>query len=132
MDPYSVTKLPDEPIILAVLSEAFKLAQHQGMPSAAISDLLDAADEPCYLIIDLLAARPPTIEQIIPVANRSVRGTPRQSFLRHANMREFLIVTESTLFAFAARSLQSDVFGNINVQVFATRDEALAYARSGA
>ena len=126
--PFTIQKLPDEPIILATLSSAYRLADHAGLPTAAITTLLEEADAPCYLIFDLRDIKPPSVDQIIQVANRSSRGS--ESLLHHDKIKQAILVSTSKIVELAAKGLRHDVFGNVNILVLPTVDEALAYARS--
>ena len=123
---FSHAKLTDEPIITAVLEDSFHPDDLTSLLEEA-AGLLDEADEPCYYITAVGNGRWP-LEELIRGANTASRGT--RALLHHPMMKELVVVTESKVIEVFVKGLRHDVFGNVKVQAFLTKDEALVYARS--
>jgi hypothetical protein len=115
-----------EPIIIHTILDTWDT--RSDLPNAASEAMqaLDSAQEPLYYITDLLnVPKSLSLSDLIWGANYAARTT-----LRHPNIKEYLVVTESSLVSLAMKGLSSEAFGKVSVRLFATREDALAYARS--
>ncbi len=120
--PFTLQKLPDEPIILYTLVNYNY--EEDGLISTQIAQqLLDEQTGPVFLIADMREAHP-GFDDMIKAVNISAR---QFNLFRHPNVCETLIVTRESLIALAAKGLDSAVFGKVKLRVFGTLDEAIAY-----
>ncbi len=69
-----------------------------------------------------------SMNELIEVTNWLARD--ETSSWRHPNLRQVLLVTQDNLTRIAAKGMNSELFGNMNIAVFTTLDDALAHARS--
>ncbi|MBN1313346.1 MAG: hypothetical protein JXB30_18210 [Anaerolineae bacterium] len=129
MSELKVEKLPDEPIVVVWLSSSVhidSLEIYQERTHQTI-ELLDSMEEPVYYVYDLSEAKL-NIAEIVLGANKGAGSSA--SSLRHPNVKEVLVVTQSNLIKLAAKGLNTEIFGFVPVSVFDTLDEALEYAHS--
>lgn len=122
---YTIEKLPEEPIIILV-HEGQQDPQEIDEAADEIVPLLDAQPEPVFLVLDIrgLAIR---LEDMPAAAAKATRGSGAP--LHHPNIRENLIVSSSGLVRLGAQGLRSATFGNVNVRVFETPEQAIDYCR---
>jgi hypothetical protein len=123
---YTVKKLPGEPIIYCWMSETWKASE---LPAVfeQVAVILDVSSEPLILItsaqnIDL------TLDDMIATASFAAGGS--DSLLHHPKLQEFIFVTTVRKLQLAAKTLDSDAFGNVPVKIFDSEDEAFVYARA--
>ena len=125
---YTVEKFPKEPIVLQVLHADYRYADEGTQSANAIFDILEAQNEPIYLIMDLRDAAF-SMDDILQGSSAVMQ---QRQLLKHPNIIENIIVTESRFMKLVVQGFNSPVFGNVKFQVFDSRDAALAYARTQA
>ncbi len=125
--PYSIEKLPGEPIILTSVTSAF--SAHNGLVEllAEARRELDNATTPLYNVVDLTQSTM-GLDDVILASNSVARG--EESVWHHPKVKQMVIVSKTALIKLAAAGLNSAVFGRLNVKVFGTCDEALAFCRT--
>ena len=120
-------KLPDEPIIISVLSSSFSIGEDMAPIMAEVTALLEEANTPCYYVSDVRKIQI-GLDDLLQGTSMASRGS--QALLHHPLVKEFLLVTDSKVLEMAGKGLRHDVFGNVNIRVFQSMEAALAYARS--
>jgi hypothetical protein len=126
MDSYTVEKVPDAPAILVVVRQNWSTATDAPAVLSKVEAMLDASDEPLYYMSDVREA-PFNIADIIQIAN-IVKQARR--VLQHPNLKGIIAISPLKLIELAAKGMSSDAFGNIDVRVLETVEEALDYART--
>ena len=89
--------------------------------------LFNSVSEPVVLILDVTQAEV-ELDGIMRGASSVYRGD--SPLFRHPNVRQILQVSNNPAFEMAARGLDSEVFGDVKIEVFHTLKEALNYARA--
>jgi hypothetical protein len=133
---YSSHQLPGEPILIVTLYADFDLATEGAIIEAERIALLEAAQEPLYVILDLSQIEL-SLDDIVKGSNMLVRGVslaPRSeqngiSIFNHANLRQLIFVSGSRVIKLAASGMNYPVFGGQDVVVFASVEEALEHCR---
>ncbi len=126
---FKIEMLPDEPIVVITLGEDFNVEADTPAISRQYIELVEAASQPVYLIIDFRPARKAlSVASIIAGANLSAKG--EVPFFNHPLNKEVIWVATSEVMKMAAKGLNTDIFGKLKVSVFETLEEALSYARS--
>ncbi len=123
--PYTIEVLPGEPILVEVWQKDFEMGSHAAKFLTDITKVLDEAQEPMTNIVDMRLASV-GLDDVILGANLATRLT---AFTKHPKLRRSIFVTTSKMIALAARGLNSPVFGNRQVYVCDTVEEAIAKAR---
>ena len=123
---YHIEKLPGKPIIIAALQADFKIANDWEEFISKLMALLDDQPEPVFYISDLRQASF-SFDDLLTGTNLATRGS--SAVLKHPNVRENLVITTSSMLKLAAKGLNSVTFGNIDVKVFDSVEEALAYCQ---
>lgn len=123
---YRAVRRAGEPIVLDEIGADYAMSEHSEQNSAEILAILEAAEQPLFFIFELSQANF-SLDDIMSGASRGARST--QGLLRHPNMRQMVVVTQSRLLKLAAVGMKSATFGRLNVKVCSTLDEALAYCR---
>lgn len=126
---FTIEVFPDEPILLCTFHQDFDMIGSLTLLSDQCNEALDAASEPLYMISDTLAYTF-SVTALIAGANAATKGIKPPFF--HPNVRKVVWVTDSRLLELGARGMNSPAFGNIDIEVFHTLEEALEYCRSGA
>ncbi len=124
---YHTEKLPDEPIILTIMSPQFSIARHMVSSDATTRVILDAAAEPLFLVVDMTEVTL-SYSDLMFAGNQGAKG--EKPLWHHPMLRQMVLVTRSRLLSVGAKALNSPVFGNLDVRAFPTREEALAYCRA--
>jgi hypothetical protein len=124
--PYTLEKLPDEPILLSVMGEAYDVGRDAPAACQQLFDLLETMDVPVFLVVD---ARKLTADFGDVVAGLGTATRKGVAVLRHPNIQEIVLVTTSGLVSMGAKALGQLQYGGLRSSVFETLDEALAYAR---
>ena len=124
---YSIEKLPGDPVIIGMFSDGFSVANHLEPFLDELKGLLDDQAEPVYYVV-ILDGLSLSLEDLLVSTNVSSRGD--NPALHHPNLRGTIAVTDSKMIKLAAKGMNSDLFGNLRVDVFETAEEALAFVRS--
>jgi hypothetical protein len=126
--PFTLHRLPDEPILTLILSEHYSVSQDIGASTAAVKTCLDQADQPLYYILDLSHLKA-GLDDVMLAASHSARGeTP---LWHHPSIREIIFVSQAPLMKASVKGLKSAAFGNLErAKAFTSLDEALRYCRS--
>lgn len=133
---YSSHQLPDEPILMVTLNADFDLAAEAAIIENERITLLEAAQEPLYVILDMSQVEF-SLDDLITATNMLVRGAALapsseqngHSLFSHANLRQFIVVSGNRMIHMAAKGMSHPVFGSQNVAAFASVEEALEYCR---
>jgi len=123
--PYSIDKLPDEPILL-VIHEGRQSLQEIDQVQSDLAAVLDAQTEPVFLVLDIRELSI-GLDDMPGAAAMATQGPG--GLLHHANVRESLLVSSSALVKLGAQGMRTATFGNVNVRVFETTEQAIDYCR---
>jgi hypothetical protein len=126
---FTLEIFPDEPILYSSFHHDFDFASEMPELAAQCNAALDASPEPLYLISNALEYQF-SVSDLITGANMATRGEKPPFF--HPNVRKVIWVTNSKLLELGAKGINSPTFGNLEIEVFHTLEEALAYCRSPA
>lgn len=124
---FTTEKLDDEPIIVTILSQEFRVEHDMPKSDAAGRTILDASDEPMFNVVDLRTAQL-NFQEIIQGTHEGTRGI--DPIWHHPKIHQTIFVTESQLVKLAVKSMQGPAYANARVAVCETLDEALTLARS--
>jgi hypothetical protein len=124
---YDLERLPDDPVILFKGYKDFGAPNELGQAVGDIMRLLDQQPEPVYLIQDERLHRTPNVEEMIIVGQALAWET--RALYRHPMLAGVIIVTANEITQALYQGLNSEVFGHVQVELFDTPDEALAYVR---
>ena len=125
---YLLEQLPNEPIIIGTFYSSFNIKDDVITFIDDVRQLFDNADQNFYYVNDTRDLKINVFQDMVVAVNVATHGVT--DVLRHPGLKEYLIVATDTLIKLSARGLQSNAFGNINVRVFKTPEDALEYARS--
>jgi hypothetical protein len=126
MPPYTIEKLPDEPIVIITLNESFSVTAHQDQSILDLRKTFDAQPEPVIYIQDLLLLTI-TFSELAELASLLTR-TPTALF-RHPKIKKIISVTTDKALLLTYKGLRTDLFGRIDITAVDTLDKALALAR---
>ncbi len=126
MATFTNEKLPDLPALLTTLSAEFRVTRDMAASDAATIALLEQVDEPVFNVVDVSKLRV-TMEDILQGSNRGGRG--ESAIWHHPRIRQTIFISDSKIIQLAARGMNSFSFGNLNIPVFPTLEEALVYIR---
>lgn len=124
---YHFEKLEGEPILLFTVYNTYSMATDAQESVRVTFDILDDIGEPVFYVLDWLNLNPLSLEDVSEGAMRVALA--ENPLFKHPQIRGLAFVTLSDIFTLAARGLDSDTYGNIKIEIFATVNEALAYAR---
>lgn len=124
---YSVKLLSGENILLGQWHEDFSFQDEMYAYNNEALDILDSLTAPVYVIHEF--ANPAlSMQDIMTGASIATRGE-KPSF-QHPMIKEIIFVTTSQVIKVAAKGLNSMPFGNVDVTILDTVDEARAFVRS--
>ncbi len=119
-------KLDNEPIVVVTLPKDYDLAAELPVQLPKYLQLLNAATEPVYWIVDARNS-PLKGEEIALGASLVARG--EHPLYHHPNIRQVIYVTSARIMKLAADGLKAEPFGHVNIKLFDDLDQALEYAR---
>jgi len=122
--PYTLERLPDLPVVLVHPEPGRTVGDGIRAGMSDLVRLLDAADEPLFVVVDLREVLV-DVEEVIQAADRSARG--RSPIMHHRNVRETLFVSTHLLVRLAVKGMTTEAFGCARARYFDTCDEALGY-----
>ncbi|MBN2302967.1 MAG: hypothetical protein JXQ72_00730 [Anaerolineae bacterium] len=119
---------PHEPIVIYTALEGWSDPETFADSDAEGNAIILAAEQPIYWMLDISGISL-DIANMIMLANEYGRG--RKSMWHHPNIRQLCIITQDDLVVQMASGVNtSEVFGNLNIKVFTSREEALVFARA--
>ncbi len=124
---HEITFLPDEPICIVTFREGWDAPESIRSRAQDFRRIFETANEPLHLIVDFTHVKM-TLDGMLRSANSFARGP--DAVFRHPMRKTLILVSTEKLAQMVARGLQSETFGHLHVHIFATLEEALAYARS--
>lgn len=124
---FSVVKYPNEPIIVQTFNPDYNLYTEIALSNKESSEALENSPESGVYLIDVFNF-PITFEEIVKGANIVARG--ERPLWHHPKLKQVILVTSDALLRLAAEGMSAKVFGGLQVPVFETLEQALAYARS--
>ena len=120
-------QLPDEPIMIVTLPANYRMETDFQGASVQYQQVLDSAQEKVYWIVDTREWLF-DLEQLMLGATTVARG--EGSIYHHPNIKQVLYVTTNEILPAAAKGLASDAFGHLDIKIFGSVDDAIAYARA--
>ena len=134
---YSVEKLDGVPIVHYKLGEDYNIVRDSAPAQAAVLEAVESQTEPVFVIFDFTDVNL-GLEDVIQGANMLVSGVDRVQpdapksvpIFEQPNTIQVIMVTSSKLIRLAARGMNSPVFGNQDVHLAHTLEEAMDYVRS--
>jgi hypothetical protein len=126
---YKLEKLPNEPITIYTTIE-FDINE---LPKSdqALLDLLSKQSEMVYHIADMGSLKL-NLDELMQVAGHVAFG--KDATFRHPTftrmVRELILITDDPSLALSGEALNSDIYGNLPVRIFNSRDLALSYIRA--
>lgn len=109
--------------VIVILNQDFNLQTESSQFRSQVREALDSQSQPIPLIFDTRTASISARDLLVATESES------QDLLRHANIRETIVITNDVLVQMAAKGVNSFSFGFINVRTFKTLEEALAYVQ---
>ncbi|NDJ75066.1 MAG: hypothetical protein GYB65_02310 [Chloroflexi bacterium] len=124
--PFSVEKLPDEPIVVCSMTTNFDL--HNDYPAfwAALGSALEGLEAPIYRITELLFDDMEFSDMAVALAAEAKSGMPGSA--GDPRIR-FVLVSVDGFAQMAVDSVGQDQYGQLDVPLFGTVEDALAYVR---
>lgn len=124
--PYEVSRLADEPIIIATLTDPIDWAHDIKQTTAQVAALAAEIDGPGFRITDLTQATVTFSELMMGLATvlRSEGG-----WLSNPRMRPLVVTKQKLGREFQTFVAEQEQYGKLNVEVFSTLAEAIAFAR---
>jgi hypothetical protein len=120
---YQIELHTDRPIVQTTLGLKLEPRDIAGS-IAEVKACLDELDHQVYYLVDATVVQL-DLGDILTGVSASARGA--DPLLHHPKIIETIVVTDNSLFAMAARSLDTPTFGNLHLKIFPMLDEALGY-----
>jgi hypothetical protein len=121
---FKIELLPNEPILRQVWAEDYSVKEEAKENIRQIRELLDSATEPVFFINDM---RFPNLSLDDIIIGANVTGRGEAPIFQHPNIRQVIFISESKLLELGARGMKSATFGNVDIKVFKTPEEAMAH-----
>jgi len=126
---YTIQLLNEEGILLGRWNEDFSFQDEIRVYNDEMYSLLESLTAPVYFVHEF--ANPGLSMQDI-MKGASIATREEKSTFQHPMIKQIIFVTTSKVMKVAAKGLNTMSFGNIEVAVFDTVDEALAFVRTQA
>ncbi|MCA9895010.1 MAG: hypothetical protein KC615_18620 [Anaerolineae bacterium] len=126
MTNFSIEMLDDLPVILTTYFEDYGGSDDVVAFSKQLIPMFDRATEKLYHLIDMRRATL-SFNDIMTSTDYCIKRP--EGFANHPNFQAFALITERKMFQSIAKGLGTATFGNLNVPVVPTVEEALAWVR---
>lgn len=127
---YDLQRLPHLPVIIGSWFEGFTFPAEGEQFMQELYAQFDALPAPVFYILDLSQLHTITFDGLVKAASSGAREA--NSPLHHPMNRGTIIVTDKAIIQTAAKGLNSAPFGNVDVKLVESLDEALNYVRETA
>jgi hypothetical protein len=125
---YNIEYREDLACVVTGVSDDFDIYEELPVFCRKIYEILDSADRPIRYICEVGQSASTNLDDLVMAINMLVRG--EYPFATHKNFRELVLVTGDRLTEMAVKGMNSDAFGNVHVEVFASMQEALGHAQA--
>jgi hypothetical protein len=123
---YQYEIVSDKPAVILTLEKDFNFKTDLEIATPEALDILNQCAEPVFWVVHVLA--PMDVEDLLLSTAEVSRGP--NAVWRHPMIREVLLISPQAIVQASAPALSSDMFGNLNVRLFESLDDALAYIRA--
>lgn len=118
---FDLERIPNMNAILATWNEDFKYREEASDYELQLSALLNEADAPQYVIVDMTVSSM-SFNDIMFGIQRVSEGTT--SLFKHPNAEQYVIVSTNKAIQMSANGLQRIGLGDLNVAVVGSIEEA--------
>jgi hypothetical protein len=125
----NLTKLPDEAIVIVEAGAAFKLRDDLPEFWWMLTPMLDAATQPLYIVADTRGINLP-FGDMVAALGAVTRSEEAKRVNSHPMLGPRRLVADSELLRMAANALKQVQYGEQQVNIYATLEDALAAVRS--
>jgi len=125
---FTITMHNTLPIMMTRFNPSFEFAKDAMPYTVQTRQKLDAQSSPVFYLFDLSDWHNMSLDELMQAAAQAARG--KDSNFHHPMNRGTLIITQEDIVAMSAEGLHSAAYGNANVKVFNTVDDALNFAQS--
>jgi hypothetical protein len=124
--PAMVVNLPDEPIIVLTATDPF--VPHEDLPPAyeEVAEMIDGVPGPVYCLYDIGSVYL-GFSDLVTTLSTAIRGTPGSASDPRVKV---VIVGTDDLAQLASEASRQEQYGRLNFPLFASMEEAVAYARA--
>jgi hypothetical protein len=124
--PFDIEKVPDLPVLKISLHPTYRAREDQKAATVAVNEIMDHVDEKVFLLYDMSDLKVDWGDMIMGMADA------RDAYKNggHRNYRETVIVVRNTMLKLGLKALGQQQYGGMQITVFETVDEALAYVQS--
>ena len=127
---YTIEQRTTPPAIIATWHDDFDFMRDARTYSVDVRELLNAQESPVYYIMNIGTWQNMSFNELLEAT--SIAAGSKDANFHNPNNIATLIITNDRAVAISADGLKSDSFGNANVLVFSTLDDALAFAQQEA
>src|SRR5215470_17070319 len=113
----TLEQLPDEAIYIRTLNADFDFATEGADTMIQTTNILDHLKQPVIFILDASAINL-SLDDMMGVASMATR---QFDLLKHPNIIEGVMVSQSRMIELGVKGMDSAVFGNVKITVFPTR-----------
>ncbi|MBK8024678.1 MAG: hypothetical protein IPK19_25455 [Chloroflexi bacterium] len=119
---FTAAKHPELPAVIVTLNADYDLPKEMESTTQAVAAILEKAKEPLVLVNVLKVLL--SLDDILTAASGVGRGLG--AAWHHPNIMKVFVVTDDPLLLAASKGMASDAFGNLNIAMAPTLEEALA------
>jgi len=127
---FTVERVPGVPAVIMSYEDDFSFTEEGDALMQELYAVLDATPEPLYMINVEMMGHMSSFNEVLSATSKVTRGD--QPLLQHPNLRKPIWVTNSKLALAVVRGLNTVTFGNVDILVFNTLEEALGWVRENA
>ncbi len=125
---FDIKKMPGSPVVIGTWYDGFKFVEHGAQYAQEANAFLDEQQVPVFYIIDMSQLITISLEGIMEVAHTGANVLT--SSHRHPMNRETILVSNKSIVKLAVKGMSSAAFGNMNIRLFETLEEALKYIKN--
>jgi hypothetical protein len=125
---YEIKHLDDPPVVIGIWKEGFRYVENGPDYVREVHALWNSLTTPAFYILDLSRLDAVTFEGLVKAAYSGTRGS--SASLHHPTNRGTIFVSSAVLVKAGAKGMDSEVYGNVHIDMFETLDQALAHVRS--
>ena len=124
--PFTLEKRNDVNVVIATFDAEFQGEDQIKAYAKDSRELYDGLDSPVYLIIDCTDLNF-SFNDVMTMIKDGVLG--EHTIVNHPMNKGISLITDKRFYQMAAKGLNTASFGNLQIEIFKTVDEAIAWVR---
>ena len=122
---YIIKRYEDLPVVFFAMEKDYRMRVHANEAMSKLFEILHASNQPLFLIMDLRDLTL-SVSDLISGTNHTAQDL---NLFDNPKIIDTIVITKNRMLKYAAKGINSPVFGNVKIHVTKNIDEALNIVR---